>query len=132
MADRHGPNVVNLACLLGVLGAAALLAAGSGGGTAGLTALAAGVLVLDVAMQSGMAANKARVYALRPDARGRLNTAFMTCAYAGGSAGSWLGLRAWALAGWPGVCALAALLAGVALAGHLSAVRRRSAAGAAG
>jgi predicted MFS family arabinose efflux permease len=132
LADRRGPDPVNLACMVAVLGSAGLLAAGSGGGAAGLTALIAGVLLLDVAMQSGMTANKARVYALRADARGRLNTAFMTCAYAGGSAGSWLGLRAWALAGWPGVCALAALLAGLALAGHLLAVRRRSAAGAAG
>jgi hypothetical protein len=39
----------------------------------------------------GLHPNKARVYALPADARGRLNTAFMTCAYAGGSAGSGCG-----------------------------------------
>ncbi|MFG2603234.1 MFS transporter [Streptomyces sp. NPDC048514] len=119
LVDRHGPDPVNLVCMLGVLVSAAILAAGSRGGAVGLAALTLGTLLLDVAMQSGMVANQARVYALRPDARSRLNTAYMTCAYAGGSAGSWLGVRVWGHAGWWGVCALVALLAAVALARHL-------------
>ncbi|MEU9026662.1 MFS transporter [Streptomyces sp. NPDC048383] len=121
--DRRGADAVNLVCLSAVLGSAALLAAGSGGGPAGLTALVAGTLLLDVAMQSGMIANQARVLALRPDARARLNTAYMTCAYLGGSAGSWLGVRAYGLAGWGGVCALLAALAGIGLTRHLTATR---------
>ncbi|MDA5281667.1 MFS transporter [Streptomyces sp. Isolate_45] len=125
--DRRGADAINLVCLLAVLGSAALLAAGSGGGAAGLTALVAGTLLLDVAMQSGMIANQARVFALRPDAGARLNTAYMTCAYLGGSAGSWLGVRAYGLAGWGGVCALVAALAGIALARHLVAIRHRKA-----
>ncbi|GAB3974370.1 hypothetical protein GCM10029978_055830 [Actinoallomurus acanthiterrae] len=70
-------------------------------------------------MQSGMVANQARIFALRADARSRLNTAYMTCAYLGGSAGSWLGTRAYGHAGWPGVCALVAALTALALARHL-------------
>ncbi|RAG80556.1 MFS transporter [Streptacidiphilus pinicola] len=124
LVDRRGPDGVNLVCILGVLVSALLLAVGSGGGTPGLAALTLGVLLLDVSMQSGMVANSARVYALRPDARGRLKTAYMTCAYTGGSAGSWLGVRVWSRTGWPGVCALVALLASLALIGHLLAVRR--------
>ncbi|WP_245646697.1 MFS transporter [Microtetraspora niveoalba] len=116
LVDRHGPDPVNLVCMLGVLVSAAILTAGSRGGPLGLAALTLGTLLLDVAMQSGMVANQARVYALRPDARSRLNTAYMTCAYLGGSAGSWLGVRLWSLAGWWGVCALVALLAALALA----------------
>ncbi|GAB2620567.1 MFS transporter [Streptomyces capparidis] len=119
LVDRRGPDRVNLVCLLGVLVAAAVLAAGSGGGVPGLVALVAGTLLLDVAMQSGAVANMARVYALRPDARSRLNTAYMTCAYAGGSAGSWLGVRVHGHTGWHGVCALVAALASLALARHL-------------
>ncbi|MEU6114099.1 MFS transporter [Streptomyces sp. NPDC047117] len=119
MVDRRGPDPVNLICTLGVLLAAAILAAGTWGGTPGLAALTLGTLLLDIAMQSGMVANQARVYALRPDARSRLNTAYMTCAYLGGSAGSWLGVRAWTRAGWPAVCALVALLAALALTRHL-------------
>ncbi|QES52068.1 MFS transporter [Streptomyces venezuelae] len=120
LVDRHGPGPVNTASLLGVLAAAAVLAAGGRGGPAGLVALAAGTLLLDVAMQSGTVANQSRIYALRPDARSRLNTAYMTCAYLGGTAGSWLGVRLHTAFGWPAVCALIGLLAGSALARHLS------------
>ncbi|MET9604208.1 MFS transporter [Streptomyces sp. NPDC006512] len=125
LVDRRGSDAVNLACLLAVLASAAVLAAGSRGGAPGLAALVTGTLLLDVAMQSGMIANQARVFALRPDARGRLNTAYMTCAYLGGSAGSWLGVRAYGLAGWGAVCALVAALATLALVRHLTPPRRR-------
>ncbi|MBB4779865.1 MFS transporter [Streptomyces rapamycinicus] len=124
LVDRRGPDPVNLVCLLGVLLSAAILTAGALGGTPGLAALTVGTLLLDVAMQCGMVANQARVYALRPDARSRLNTAYMTCAYLGGSAGSWLGVRAWGRAGWWGVCALVALLTVLALVRHPPAIRR--------
>ncbi|MEU7067467.1 MFS transporter [Streptomyces sp. NPDC046161] len=120
LVDRHGPGRVNLFSLLGVLAAAAVLAAGPLGGPAGLTALTVGTLLLDIAMQSGTLANLSRVYALRPDARSRLNTAYMTCAYLGGTAGSWLGVRAYTAFGWPAVCALIALLASAALTHHLA------------
>ncbi len=131
-ADRRGPDTVNLVSMLGVLASAVVLLAGGLGGTPGLTALVLGSLLLDVAMQSGMVANQVRNYALRPEARSRVNTAYMTCAYLGGSAGSWLGARAYGLAGWPGVCALVALLATAALVRHagqrLRAGSRRSSA----
>ncbi|MEU1943091.1 MFS transporter [Streptomyces sp. NPDC020125] len=124
LVDRRGPDPVNLVCMLGVLVSAMILAAGARGGTLGLAALTVGTLLLDVAMQSGMVANQARVYALRPDARSRLNTAYMTCAYLGGSAGSWLGVQVWSRAGWWGVCALVTVLTGIALVRHLPTVRR--------
>ncbi|MFH8366843.1 MFS transporter [Streptomyces sp. NPDC018031] len=126
LVDRHGPGPVNLISLLAVLASAAVLVAGAGGGPAGLAALTVGTLLLDIAMQSGMVANQTRVYALRPDARSRLNTAYMTCSYLGGTAGSWLGVRAHTAFGWPAVCAVLALLAAVALVRHL--VPRRGAA----
>ncbi|KJY45980.1 MFS transporter, partial [Streptomyces sp. NRRL S-444] len=120
LVDRRGPGPVNLLCLLGVLLSAVVLAAGASGGAAGFTALAIGTLLLDLAMQSGMVANQARVFAVRPEARGRLNTAYMTCVYLGGSAGSWLGVRIYGRAGWWGVCLLVALLAALALARHFA------------
>ncbi|MFF1560507.1 MFS transporter [Streptomyces sp. NPDC058279] len=125
LVDRRGPGPVNLVCLLGVLVAAAVLAAGATGGPLGLTALAAGTLLLDIALQSGTLANVSRVYALRPDSRGRLTTAYMTCSYLGGTAGSWLGVRAYTAFGWPAVCALIALPASVALTRHLTPRRPR-------
>ncbi|MFB9833494.1 MFS transporter [Actinoallomurus acaciae] len=125
LADRHGPDVVNLVCMVGVIVSALVLAGGAPGGAAGLAALVPGSLLLDVAMQSGMVANQVRNYALRPEARSRVNTAYMTCAYLGGGAGSWLGARAYGRAGWWGVCGLVALLAVLALGRHLVAMHAR-------
>ena len=118
--DRRGSDPVNLVCQLGAIASAAVLAVGAAGGVPGLVALAAGTLLLDVAMQCGMVANQARIFALRPDAGSRLNTAYMTCSFAGGAAGSWLGARAFAGFGWLGVCALVAVLAALALGRHLT------------
>jgi len=85
------------------------------------------MLLLDVAVQCGQVANQARIFALRPEFRSRLNTAYMTCSFLGGSAGSWLGVRAYSGLGWPGVCALVALAALLVLARHLVATARRPA-----
>jgi len=116
VTDRLGPDVVNLRCLVGVVASAAVLLLGSAGGVLGLVGLGAGMLALDVAMQSGQVANQARIFALRPQERARLNTAYMTCAFLGGSAGSWLGVRAYSAFGWNGVCGAVAVLGAVALA----------------
>ncbi|WHT21522.1 MFS transporter [Crossiella sp. CA-258035] len=128
--DRHGPDRVNLVCFLAALAAAAILAMGTLGGIAGLAGLVLGTLVLDVAMQSGMVANQVRIFALRPDARSRLNTAYMTCAFLGGTLGSWAGATVYPGLGWGGVCALVAVLVGIGLVRHLvfaSRTRRRAA-----
>ncbi|MFH9551924.1 MFS transporter [Streptomyces sp. NPDC017435] len=118
--DRLGADRVNLWCILAALAAAAVLTAGSLGGVAGLVALAVGLLLLDVAVQCGQVANQARIFALRPEARSRLNTGYMTCAFLGGSAGSWLGTRAYVQLGWGSVCTLIALAAVLALAAYLT------------
>ncbi|MQY16231.1 putative transporter [Streptomyces sp. RB5] len=124
LVDRHGPDRMTAACVVAVLTSAAVLLPGTLGAAPGLAALIAGTLLLDVAMQSGMVANQSRVYAIDANARSRLNTAYMTCAYLGGTAGSWLGAHAYVTAGWPGVCGLLATLATTALTYH-GATRRR-------
>jgi predicted MFS family arabinose efflux permease len=123
--DRFGADHVNLWCILSALVAAAVLTAGSLGGAAGLVALAVGLLLLDVAVQCGQVANQARIFALRPEARSRLNTGYMTCAFLGGSAGSWLGTRAYVQMGWGAVCVLIALAALLTLAACLLVRRGR-------
>ncbi|SMD24075.1 MFS transporter [Kibdelosporangium aridum] len=124
--DRRGPDPVNLVCMIAVLISAAVMLGGVLGGVVGLAALAVGTLVLDVAMQSGMIANMVRNFAQRPDARSRVNTAYMTCAFLGGGLGSWLGSRAYVLLGWSGVCALVAVMASAALIRHLQVSRTGS------
>ncbi|MGW6731038.1 MFS transporter [Streptomyces sp. NPDC055013] len=120
LVDRRGPDRVNLVCFLVVGTSAVVLAFGGLGGVPGLTALVVGTLLLDVGMQSGMVANTVRIYGLGADVRGRLNTAYMTCVYLGGTAGSWLGVRAYGRFGWTGVYALVATLTAVAVARHAS------------
>ena len=119
IVDRRGPDPVNLVCMLAVAGSAGVLAFGGAGGVAGLVALVLGTLVLDVAMQCGSVANSIRMYDLSDTHRGRLNTAYMTCAYIGGAVGSWLGVQAFVRFGWYGVCGLVALMATIALVGHV-------------
>lgn len=127
--DRSGSDSVNLVCILGTIVAAVVLLVGGLGGAIGIVALAAGMLLLDIAMQSSQVANQARIFAFRPEARSSLNTAYMTCVVLGGSIGSWLGVHAYTHLGWPGVCGLTAVLATLDLMRHLlhTAAHQRSA-----
>ncbi|GAA1937280.1 MFS transporter [Kitasatospora viridis] len=120
LADRSGPDRVNRLCSVGAILAALVLCGGRSGGAWGLIALGAGLLLLDVAVQSNQVANQARIFGLRPEIRSRLNSAYMTCAFLGGSAGSWVGARASGAFGWLGVCALVAALAAVVLVRQLT------------
>jgi predicted MFS family arabinose efflux permease len=95
-------------------------------GVIGLGGLMLGMLLLDVSVQSSQVANQARIFALVPGARSRLNSAYMTAVFAGGSAGSWIGARAYLAFGWPALCALLALTGTGALLRH-GLRRRRSA-----
>jgi len=117
--DRRGSDPVSLVCIVGGVLAAGVLAFGGIGGIGGLIVLGAGMLVLDTAVQSGQVANQSRIFALRPDARSRVNTAYMTCSFIGGTVGSWLGVRVYTAMGWLGVSGLVALAAAVALTRHL-------------
>jgi predicted MFS family arabinose efflux permease len=80
-----------------------------------------------VAVQCGQVANQARIFGLPGAARARRNTAYMTCTFLGGSAGSWLGVRAYSEFGWGGIAGLTALASAAALTRHLA--HRRSTAG---
>lgn len=73
-----------------------------------------GIILLDLGQQSVHVSNQARVYALLPAARNRLNTVYMTASFAGTSLGSAIGLWLWDRFGWTGVCAAGA--AAIALA----------------
>ncbi|GAA2667602.1 MFS transporter [Streptomyces lunalinharesii] len=76
-----------------------------------LAALIIGIVLLDLAHQGVHITNQSLIYALRPEARGRITSAYMTCYFIGGAAGSALAGAAHAYAGWNGVCVLGAALA---------------------
>jgi predicted MFS family arabinose efflux permease len=96
---------VALASVLAVFSFAVLWLTGSH-----LWGLALGVILLDVAVQSGHIANQTRIYQAFPDARSRANTAYMTAYFSGGGLGSLLGGLGWAHFGWSGVCGAGALM----------------------
>lgn len=76
-----------------------------------LTALLAGVVLLDLAVQLVHVSNQSAIYAMRPQARNRLNAGYMTCYFAGGASGSALAAYLYVRAGWPGIVGAAVCLA---------------------
>jgi predicted MFS family arabinose efflux permease len=52
--------------------------------------------------------NQAIIYALRPDARSRINSAYMVCYFIGGAIGSFTAGVVYSAHGWSGVCMLGA------------------------
>jgi len=110
--DTRSPRVgVAFGALLSVVGFACLWGVGSH-----LWGLVAGVVVLDVGVQSGHVANQARIYGAFPHARSRANTVYMVSYFVGGAAGSTLGAWAWSAFAWAGVCAVGIAFSGVAFA----------------
>lgn len=91
------------------------------GGTS-LIALSVGVVIMDVGLQVAHVSNQSRVFALIPEARSRLNTAYMFFYFIGGASGSLLASVAWTRAQWSGVCAVA--LAFVVIAGIKYSMKR--------
>jgi predicted MFS family arabinose efflux permease len=85
-----------------------------------------GVILMDLGVQSAQIANQARIYALQPEARSRLNTVYMVSYFIGGASGSLLGNLAWTRAGWTGVSWLGGVMA-LAAFGRLALVRRPAA-----
>jgi predicted MFS family arabinose efflux permease len=79
-------------------------------GHASLGALIAGIVVLDIGTQGMQITNQAVIYALRPDARSRINSAYMVCYFVGGAVGSVTAGAIYGAYGWGGVCVLGASL----------------------
>jgi len=75
-----------------------------------LAGLILGTVLLDFASQSALVSHQHVIYALRPDARARINTIFMGAMFLAGSAGSALSTLAWSSSGWNAVCLLGGLL----------------------
>ena len=124
-ADKRGPRAV-ITLSLGLVALAFVIFAFSG---TSLLGLALGVIVLDVGIQAAQISNQSRIYALRPDARSRVNTVFMVAYFIGGASGSAIGVAMWHWFGWIGVCL--AGLAFTALAGWVHfAMRPRAGQGA--
>ncbi|GAB2803279.1 MFS transporter [Halomonas shantousis] len=82
---------------------------------ASLLVLVIGIALFDVGVQGNQILNQSRIYSLRPDARSRITTAYMTCYFLGGSLGSASSAWLYGVAGWRGVMALGVGFMAVAL-----------------
>ncbi|MCH4092699.1 MFS transporter [Acetobacter sp.] len=110
IADSHGPHRTILAGTLLTLLSWVLF-----GTWLSLTGLVAGCILLDFTVQSVLISHQHIVYALRPEARSRLNTLFMGVMFLGGASGAAGASVAWIIGGWSAV----ALFGGAMAAGAL-------------
>jgi len=74
-----------------------------------------GVLVLDVGVQGLQVTNQSIIYRLAPEARSRINSAYMVCYFVGGALGSAVGSWLYGSERWAGVCLLGAAVGSVAV-----------------
>ncbi len=100
LSDQHRQQWSSfIAALLMLLGYAALLV-----GARNIVVIAIGIFVLDAGVQGMQVTNQSVIYALAPDARSRITSAYMVMYFAGGAAGS--GFAGWIYDahGWRGAC----------------------------
>ncbi|UFW90592.1 MFS transporter [Bradyrhizobium barranii] len=110
VADKRGPHLVIAIAAAMTLSSWAVFA-----GWNSLAGLTVGVVLLDVGVNAALVSNQHLIFALRPEARSRLNTVFMTAMFVGGSLGSLGASWAYAHMSWLGVCGYGAALAAAGL-----------------
>jgi predicted MFS family arabinose efflux permease len=80
-----------------------------------LFVLIGGVVLLDLGCQGIHITNQSEIYAIAGEARNRVNSAYMTCYFTGGTLGSIGSALIYSRFGWDGVAAFGASVAGLAL-----------------
>ena len=90
-----------------------------------VVALVAGIVLLDLGIQGQHILNQSTIYALAPDARSRLTTAYMTSNFLRAALGSAAAAGAWSAGGWPAVCGVGAAASLAALATYAAASASR-------
>ncbi|MBV9025179.1 MAG: MFS transporter [Streptomycetaceae bacterium] len=122
LADRGGARMVTGLC--GLLLTAMWLP--MGWGRHSLAALIVGIIGYDLACQAMHITNQSEIYRLRPEARNRLTSAYMTCYFTGGVVGSSLASVAYSSYGWGGVSALGAAIGACICLVWLFGLRKKS------
>jgi predicted MFS family arabinose efflux permease len=81
--------------------------------------LIAGVVVLDIGVQSGLVSNQTRAFAVDPKAQGRINSLYMTATFFGGAVGTVVSGWLMGRYGWSGIVAFGIALGALAAALHV-------------
>ncbi|MDO9712920.1 MFS transporter [Paracraurococcus lichenis] len=118
-ADRCGPRASLLAALAGLTVSWGVLA-GLGHSLLGIIA---GMILLDLGATAADISNRTVIFSLRTEIRTRLTTIYMVGKFTGAGIGAWGTGLAWSACGWPAVCALGGMLAGLAALAALLRVR---------
>ncbi len=79
-----------------------------------------GVIVLDMGVQATHISNQATIFALRPEARNRINTVYMVSYFIGGSIGTLFATQLWKSYQWNGVCNTGMIISVITLIIHFS------------
>ncbi|MBW8836099.1 MAG: MFS transporter [Burkholderia sp.] len=115
-ADRRGPRaIITLSIVLVAISFVVF-----GFSAKSIAGLVIGVIVLDVGVQAAQISNQSRIYALKPDARSRVNTVYMVAYFIGGALGSAVGAAVWPVFGWVGVSVAGLVFAGLSAWNHLA------------
>nr|WP_239556505.1 MFS transporter [Dyella flava] len=121
VADRRGPHAV-----IGIGAVVMLLSWVIFAGWTSLAGLVVGVILLDFGEQIALVCNQHVIYALRPEARSRVNTIFMGGMFVGGAVGSWFAGIAWQAYGWRAVAGLGVVFVLLGLGIHAIGVAVRA------
>ena len=103
-ADKRGPRAI-ITLSIGLVAVSFVIFALSGHSIAGLVV---GVIVLDIGVQAAQISNQSRIFALKPEARSRVNTVYMVAIFHRRSLA-----RASAHCVWPALAWLGVSVAGV-------------------
>ena len=116
LSDRYGSHrVTQLGAALVMLSFAAMWMLPMLSIHAQLLLIAIAAIGFDLGLQASLVAHQTLVYSLEPTARGRLNAVLFTGVFTGMASGSWLGSKAYAMAGWQAVVTLAAIMGLISL-----------------
>ncbi|MCJ1959614.1 MFS transporter [Novosphingobium mangrovi (ex Hu et al. 2023)] len=105
IADSRGPRRVIAAAACISLASWAIF-----GLWDGLAGVMLGVIALDFGVQSSQISNQSVIFALKPEARSRINTIYMTAMFVAGGLASAAAMACWTHLGWTGVCTLGAAI----------------------
>lgn len=85
-----------------------------------IAGLVIGVIVLDMGVQATHISNQSIIFALRPEARNRINTIYMVTYFIGGALGTFVATGLWKNYQWDGVCITGGAIALVTLIIHFA------------